>query len=131
MPELPEVETIRRDLEARIVGKKIRAVRVKKARLVKGGVKQFIDVLRGDKFSDIGRRGKLLIFSLSKARLFLLVHLKMTGQLIYRQGKKIIAGGHSFIGMDWNLPNKHTPVIISFRGGSRPFFYPHRQFGST
>ncbi|MEK7067950.1 MAG: DNA-formamidopyrimidine glycosylase family protein, partial [Patescibacteria group bacterium] len=117
MPELPEVETIRRGLNKKITGLTIKSVQVKKARIVKGSVKKFIAVLTGNAVLKFNRRGKLLIAALKSGQ-FLLMHLKMTGQLIYQRGKNIVAGGHSFRGMDWRLPNKHTHIIFSFGGGS-------------
>ena len=128
MPELPEVETIRRGLNNQIAGLRIKSVQVKKARLVKGSVKKFIAVLTGNVFLEFNRRGKLLIAALKSGQ-FLLIHLKMTGQLIYQHGRQLIAGGHSFVGMDWRLPSRHTHIIISFRDGSRLFFNDLRQFG--
>ena len=129
MPELPEVETIRRDLLSRIVDKKITSVEVRKPKLVKNRIKDFINVLRGNKISNIKRRGKLLVFVL-KDKKYLLIHLKMTGQLIFRQGKDIIGGGHAFSsGMDWKLPNKYSYIIFTFDDGSQLFFNDMRGFG--
>ena len=79
MPELPEVETVRRDLESRLLNKKIKAVEVLDLKIVGDLNKQ----LTGSSFTEILRRGKLLIFKSNHRGLFMLVHLKMTGQLIY------------------------------------------------
>lgn len=128
MPELPEVETIRRGLNKRIAGLTIKSVQVRKARIVKGSVKNFKAALSGNVILKFSQRGKLLIAALKSGQ-FLLVHLKMTGQLIYQRGKDIVASGHSFRGMDWRLPNRHTHIIFSFRDGSRLFFNDLRQFG--
>lgn len=129
MPELPEVETIRRDLEEKIVGKKIAAVFILAKKSVHYPATKFSDVLIGDSFSNINRRGKLLYCSFRKNLLFLLIHLKMTGQLIFRQKKKIIAGGHSLGCIDFELPNKFTRVVIKFSDGSELFFNDLRRFG--
>ena len=129
MPELPEVETIRRDLEEKIVGKKIAAVFILAKKSVHYPATKFDNILVGDSFSTINRRGKLLYCSFRKSPLFLLVHLKMTGQLIYADKKKIIAGGHSLGSIDFELPNKFTRVIIVFSDGSRLFFNDLRRFG--
>ena len=129
MPELPEVETIRRELVSRIVNKKIASVEVKKPNLVKNRLKDFISFLEGNKINDIKRRGKLLVFVL-KNKKHLLIHLKMTGQLIFRQGKTIIGGGHPFpVNKDWQLPNKYSHIIFTFSNGSQLFFNDMRQFG--
>lgn len=128
MPELPEVETIRRGLRRKIVGKEIKAVTVKKSRLVKGVTKKFISTLKGNAIRDISRRGKLLIFKLSKSKQFLLIHLKLTGQLVYQKGRQIVGGGHGEL-EDEKLPGKHTHIIFDFADGSRLFFNDLRQFG--
>lgn len=129
MPELPEVETIRHDLEKRIVSKKITDVVVVAKQSVHYPVDKFKKVLIGDKIKSINRRGKLLHFSFQKGLLFLLIHLKMTGQLIYRQKRKITAGGHSLGKIDFELPNKFTRVVVKFNDGSELFFNDLRRFG--
>jgi formamidopyrimidine-DNA glycosylase len=128
MPELPEVETIRRDLAKKILHKKITRIEVRKARLIKSGAGEFEKAVTGNRFKSINRIGKLLYLELSKDR-WLLIHLKMTGQLIYQQGKKIIAGGHSYSSMSLDLPGKHTYVIFTFAGGGKLFFNDMRTFG--
>lgn len=129
MPELPEVETIRHDLENKILGKKIVSVLVLAKKSVHYPADKFIQILTGEKITKINRRGKLLYCSFVKSDLFLLIHLKMTGQLIYRQKKKITAGGHSLGKIDFKLPNKFTRVIIKFSDGSELFFNDLRRFG--
>lgn len=84
MPELPEVETIRQDLEEQVCQKKIIKIEIFKERLVKGDLDKFKKVLLNNFFQRIERRGKLMIFVLEKQEKYLLLHLKMTGQLIYR-----------------------------------------------
>jgi formamidopyrimidine-DNA glycosylase len=128
MPELPEVETIRQDLASRLLNKKISKVEIGKKRIVKNSVKIFVKILTGNKFTAIDRIGKLLIFHLQTGG-FLLVHLKMTGQLIYCHLGKFIAGGHSLPKIGLELPNKYSHVIFSFADGDRLFFNDMRQFG--
>ncbi|MDO8499813.1 MAG: bifunctional DNA-formamidopyrimidine glycosylase/DNA-(apurinic or apyrimidinic site) lyase [bacterium] len=65
----------------------------------------------------------------SVAKYFLLLHLKMTGQLMYRIHGRTIAGGHSFPHELNSLPNKHTQVIFTFADHSQLFFNDMRQFG--
>jgi formamidopyrimidine-DNA glycosylase len=86
VPELPEVETIRRDLEPLVLGRMITAVEVDPATLhLLAGVS--IEVLRenlvGRTFASAGRRGKYLLFGLDDGRT-LVVHLRMTGRLVWR-----------------------------------------------
>jgi len=83
MPELPEVETIKRELEKVVINKKIIDVIVNNAKVIREPKKEeFIKELKNTVIKEIIRRGKLLIFILS-SRKSLTVHLKMTGQLIY------------------------------------------------
>jgi len=83
MPELPEVETIKRALEKSILGKKITGVIVYEPRVIREPKKEaFIKGLQGVTIKNILRRGKLLILELSSGK-SLAIHLKMTGQLVY------------------------------------------------
>jgi len=85
MPELPEVETIRRGLAACLVGARITSVKVLRASVVVGPVARFANQLRGREFVGFRRHGKLLIIDLSGG-VSLLVHLRMTGQLLLPVG---------------------------------------------
>lgn len=131
MPELPEVETIRRDLVHVLRGKTFAAVHVRKPKLVQGGsAAAFSRRLRGQQIAAIRRRGKLLIFALEGADLFLLVHLKMTGQLIFRDARRLVGGGHGFpVVRREELPSRYTHVIFTFADGSALYFNDMRQFG--
>lgn len=83
MPELPEVETIKRELEKAVLGKKISGVIVNNPKVIKEpGKEAFIKGLIHKAIKNIVRKGKLLILELSSGE-SLTVHLKMTGQLIY------------------------------------------------
>ena len=83
MPELPEVETIKRELEKAILGKKITDVIVNNPKVIKEPKKDdFVKGLKGKTIKSILRKGKLLILELSSEK-SLTIHLKMTGQLIY------------------------------------------------
>ena len=129
MPELPEVETIRRGLQSNIVGKLIVSVEVVWSGAVKNEEDEFVALLEKNKIKRIDRVGKLLIIELEKSGKYLLVHLRMTGQLIYVKKEKIVAGGHKLADSDLVLPNKHTRIIISFIDGSKLFFNDLRKFG--
>ena len=135
MPELPEVETVRRDLAACLLNKKIKRVTVLNPKTVSSGPDDFAKLLSGTFFIDINRRGKLLIFKLKRHESYLLVHLKMTGQLIYLSEKSTVSGGHSLSSHSFEkavggeLPNKHTRVIITFADNSNLFFNDLRKFG--
>lgn len=128
MPELPEVETIRRDLTRVLKGKTITRVTVRKKKIVHSDAHTLGRRLRGRTVVDITRRGKLLLFSFDADDLFLLMHLKMTGQLIYQRRTQIIAGGHP-LPLPEKLPSKYTHAIFYFSDGGVLFFNDLRQFG--
>lgn len=87
MPELPEVETIRRDLDSALKGSVIKELVVDKSNLVRGSVADFKKVLTGAKFTEVRRRAKLLTFVLDKAgrEVCVVAHLKMTGRFLLRK----------------------------------------------
>lgn len=141
MPELPEVETIASDLSVKLRNHVITSLKLLSAKSVKNTPLFFKKNLIGNSFKKVSRRGKLLIFTLKDKKVFLLIHLKMTGQLIYLDQKTYLAGGHSLnngtnkkagsflASVGGQLPNKHTRVIIDFKNGARMFFNDLRKFG--
>ena len=95
MPELPEVETIRRGLEKRILEKKVNRVEINTDRMVKKpSPKRFKEEVEGKNFKQVIRRGKYLILVLSSGK-EIVIHLRMTGQLIY--GKRDTKNRVSFL----------------------------------
>ena len=133
MPELPEVETIRRDLSA-LLGKKIIELEILSPKTASHSMAFFKKNLIGEKLLDVQRRGKLLILSIGNG-FFLLIHLKMTGQLIFQSREVKLVGGHSLSSGSYEksvggkLPNKHTRAIFYFSGGGKLFFNDLRKFG--
>lgn len=123
MPELPEVETIRKDLQFAVLGKGIRSVKVWTPRLVKNEPKEFIKQLENNRFDRIDRKGKLLMFQLAFGDKTLMIHLRMTGQLISELPGGLIVGDGD------KLPNKHTHVSIYFADGAILHFNDIRTFG--
>jgi formamidopyrimidine-DNA glycosylase len=88
MPELPEVETIKQELEKAVLGKKIIEVAINNPKVIKEPKKEeFIKGLKGQVIKKILRKGKLLILELSSGR-SLAIHLKLTGQLVYPGDRK-------------------------------------------
>ena len=88
MPELPEVETIKRELKRAVLGKSIIEVKINNPNVIKGMQRgDFLKHLKNVRINNIIRKGKLLIFELSSGK-YLLIHLKMTGQLIFPGGKQ-------------------------------------------
>lgn len=129
MPELPEVETIRIGLQKRIIGLKIIKIQINSAKSFQNATGQpfdFAQGLQGKKVFKIWRKAKILGMDLDK--ITLLFHLKMSGQLVYDDGKRFI-GGHPTPDMVGNMPNKHTRVIFSFSDGSHLYFNDQRKFG--
>src|SRR3989344_9001565 len=129
MPELPEVETIRHGLAKNILNKKITSLEVKVKSLVKSDFAKFKKTLVGNSFASIERIGKLLMFKVKSSDQYLLIHLKMTGQLIYQKNWKVVAGGHNLPMVIGNLPNKFTHITFSFTDKSKLFFNDMRKFG--
>jgi formamidopyrimidine-DNA glycosylase len=83
MPELPEVETIKRELEKAVLGKKITEVIINNPKVIKEPKSAvFAKELKNSGIKSILRKGKLLIFELSSGK-DLAIHLRMTGQLVY------------------------------------------------
>ena len=122
MPELPEVETIRRGLKKFILKKTIQKVTIFCDKSFHGNSSDII----GSKVIDLRRFGKALIIDLSGHQ-SLMIHLRMTGQLIY-DGKERYAAGHPSDNFTDILPNKQTRVAIKFDAGDL-FFNDQRKFG--
>lgn len=126
MPELPEVETIIRDLTVHLVNKTIKQVSVSYSGSINQKPAKFIAHLEGQKIKNLSRRGKNIILQLNTD--YLVIHLKMTGQLVWRGGQTTLAGGHPIINVGQELPNKFTRVILKFSGGTL-YFNDVRKFG--
>lgn len=115
MPELPEVETIRRELERDSVGKRIKTVEVNGTRSVRRQTKkQFVTRLEGAKIKSVDRKGKYLLLGLDTDDV-LVIHLRMSGQLLRVATKEPI--------------EKHTHVVITYTQGGQLRFIDPRTFG--
>ncbi len=128
MPELPEVETVARGLNLFIIGKTIEAVDFdwdKSFPNSRNDVKTF---LIGAQIISIHRRAKVLLIDLSTEHT-LVIHLKMTGQLVYRGVKESFGAGHPNDSLVGNLPDKSTRVTITFSDNSKLYFNDQRKFG--
>ncbi len=122
------METIKNDLKKVILDKKIIGVKVGKKKIIKSDYGDFLRILKGGVFQDISRVGKLIILRL-KGGNYLLIHLKMTGQLVYSSKRGCVKGGHEVRGMSDELPNKYSHVIFKFIDSSALYFNDMRQFG--
>ena len=116
MPELPEVETIRRELDKDVVGKRIKTVTVTGERSTRRHqeLDEFVTRLEGMKFTGVERKGKYLLLRLDSEDL-LVIHLGMSGQLLRAANKDELA--------------PHTHVVISFTQGGQLRFVDPRTFG--
>jgi len=137
MPELPEVESLRRSLLPYILDQKITKVEVLLPKLVssKGTARQessektqeFISGLENSQIKKLTRRAKNMIFELDTGGI-LLVHLKMTGQLVFKDKNHLITGGHPIQDSETTLPNKHSYVIFHLENGTL-YYNDVRKFG--
>ncbi|KKQ74572.1 MAG: Formamidopyrimidine-DNA glycosylase [Berkelbacteria bacterium GW2011_GWB1_38_5] len=124
MPELPEVETIRKGIVEKLKGKKISDVEIKVPKLFIGDINDII----GGKIIDAKRVAKVLQIVLDNGN-SIIVHLKMTGQLIYKDDKSKAVGGHSQKAYDQPLPHAYTHITYTFSDGSHLYFNDFRKFG--
>ena len=115
MPELPEVETVRRDLAPRLTGRRVLDVTVTHLRSVRRQPQaDFVFALRGRTIGDVRRHGKFLIVDLDGGDA-LVTHLRMSGQL------RIAAAADELV--------KHTHVVIDLDNGDQLRFVDPRTFG--
>jgi formamidopyrimidine-DNA glycosylase len=130
MPELPEVESLRRDLEATLVGRGFASIDVRLAKQVITPAGLTVDHLIGRRIERIWRRAKFLIFDLSDG-LALVFHLRLAGQLVHRdaEGRTLAEGGHPVPAFGAPLPHRSTHVIFHFDDGSVLYLTDIRQFG--
>jgi len=117
MPELPEVETIRRDLDREFAGKKVKAVEITGARSVRRSTHDELTTrVVGRTFKTVKRRGKYLVIVLDSGE-WLVFHLRMSGQLLKATPK--------------TPKPKHTHVVIDFTQGGQLRFVDPRTFGEA
>lgn len=128
MPELPEVETVRAGLKALLPGRQVSAVDFdwnKSFPNTEADVQKF---LLNSKVTDVRRRAKVLIIDLNTGY-SLVIHLKMTGQLVFRSPSESFGAGHPNESLIGRLPDKSTRVTLAFKDGSQLFFNDQRKFG--
>lgn len=128
MPELPEVETIRLGLSRLLPGRQVSTVDFdwpKSFPNAGADVKKF---LIGAKIVGVERRAKVLLVGLS-SEYSLVIHLKMTGQLVFRGPDERFGAGHPSESLIGDLPDKSTRVTLGFKDGSKLFFNDQRKFG--
>jgi formamidopyrimidine-DNA glycosylase len=127
MPELPEVETVRRGLQDLIVGRTIKAVFHDTPKSFPNDLQSVASFVVGAIVHDVRRRAKVLLIDLS-THYTLVIHLKMTGQLVY-VGDTRFGAGHPNDSLINALPDKSTRVTIEFADGTYLYFNDQRKFG--
>jgi formamidopyrimidine-DNA glycosylase len=116
VPELPEVETLRRELEREVVGLRVKGVEVNDVRSIRrhGKKAPFVKLLDGAKITAVNRRGKYLVLSLDTGSV-LVIHLGMSGQLRRNAAK--------------DATEPHTRVVLTFTQKGQLRFIDPRKFG--
>ncbi len=143
MPELPEVETLKRELNKVLIGLEIKDTQVLWAKTVGPfSPNEFLKQIKGKKIKEVRRRAKMLFIDF-EGDLALAVHLKMTGQLIFvpacprtvLRGSsrtvlgQAVLGGHPDDQMLEKQPSKYTRLIFEFTDKSKLYFNDLRKFG--
>lgn len=141
MPELPEVETVRRGLAQSITGKKIESVKLRREGLRRPFPKNFTDKVEGTKITSIDRRAKYLLIHLNNKH-SILAHLGMSGRITVNSGETNSPLNHSPLmgeyvsGEQSSAANgggekygKHDHVIFHFSDGTIMIFNDARRFG--
>ncbi len=134
MPELPEVETIARELKKKVVGLKITDVWADREKPFKqaGGLKKFLKEVKNKKITDVRRRAKFVVIDLEGPRT-IFIHQKISGHLLYGQWKKI--------NIEWNAvksgplrddpQNKYLRIIFFLSNGHQLALSDLRRFGKV
>jgi formamidopyrimidine-DNA glycosylase len=117
MPELPEVESVRRQLEPALVGRRFERVRIDDPRLVRPYEPAEVAAeLQGERVAEVGRRGKYLVVRFESGRV-LLIHLRMTGSLLHAPGGSL-------------QDDPHRRAVVTLDDGSDVAYRDVRRFGT-
>ena len=128
MPELPEVETVRLGLSELLPGRVFAHVTHDTDKSFPNGQADVQSFLIGSSVSAVKRRAKVLLIELT-SNYSLVIHLKMTGQLVFVSAETRFGAGHPNDSLVGNLPDKSTRVVFTFSDDSRLFFNDQRKFG--
>ncbi|MGH7157051.1 MAG: Fpg/Nei family DNA glycosylase, partial [Candidatus Saccharimonadales bacterium] len=128
MPELPEVETIRVGLAKLLPGRRVKDVWYDWDKSFPNAPSDVARFLVDARVQKVRRRAKVLIVELSGGWA-LVIHLKMTGQLVFVGKDQRFGAGHPGKDMVGELPAKTTHVTIEFTDGSKLYFNDQRKFG--
>jgi formamidopyrimidine-DNA glycosylase len=129
VPELPEVESLVRELSPSVVGRGIESVELHKEKLFSAAAGLSLSDVCGRTIRSIWRRGKLTVWELS-GDLALLVHLKLAGQMVHLSpaGKELAHGGHPVPMWGTPMPHKSSHVVFHLDDGSTLYLTDIRQF---
>ena len=128
MPELPEVETVRRGLDKLVVHKTIQSMVSDTPKSLLTSIATIDQFALGAHIVAVRRRAKVLLIDLS-SEYTLMIHLKMTGQLVYIDKSDRFGAGHPNDSLINALPDKSTRVTTAFTDGSHLYFNDQRKFG--
>ncbi|HMC07277.1 MAG TPA: bifunctional DNA-formamidopyrimidine glycosylase/DNA-(apurinic or apyrimidinic site) lyase [Solirubrobacterales bacterium] len=134
MPELPEVETIRRQLEPALRGRRIESAEVLDPRWSRPVAPREIELaLAGRRIERVERRGKYLLLGLDGGRT-LAMHLRMTGNVLLAGGEPEVAGGEGAVRAgavadEASIAPRHLRAVLRLEGGTRLLFTDPRRFG--
>lgn len=127
MPELPEVETIKLGLSKLLPGQSIKSIRTDWKKSFPNSKNDVNKFLVASKIVHVRRRAKVLIIDLD-SKYSLIIHLKMTGQLVFRSEAAVFGAGHPNDSLVGKLPDKSTRIIFDL-GKAKLFFNDQRKFG--
>lgn len=133
MPELPEVETVVRQLEPEIEGRRIERLGVLDARWSRPVPPEALgEAVRGALIEGLGRRGKYILMRLDRART-LVMHLRMTGNLILRKGEEVIdpSEGRRLYESERSTEERHLRARFLLEDGRELWFTDPRRFGEA
>lgn len=128
MPELPEVETIKVGLSRLLPSRQIKDIDFDWPKSFPNAPEDVKSFAAGAKVVKVERRAKVLLIELS-SNYSLVIHLKMTGQLVFRSAREKFGAGHPSASLVGDLPDKSTRVTMTFNDGSKLFFNDQRKFG--
>lgn len=128
MPELPEVETVAAGLRSLVLGKQVERVEILAPKIVQSNRSEVAEFFEGANIQSVDRRGKVLLLGLS-SQYTAMMHLKMTGQLVYVDTDDRFGAGHPNASLVATLPDRSTRVVVHFAEGGHLFFNDQRKFG--
>lgn len=128
MPELPEVETVKVGLQRLLPGRVVTGISNDTPKSFPNAPADVNEFLMNASVVAVARRAKVILIELS-SKYSLVIHLKMTGQLVFNSDSEHFGAGHPNGSLLGSLPDKTTRVTLTFADGSALFFNDQRKFG--